>query len=120
MVTMISTGMSLAFTSVALLTKHEHWSLQGEEAKALAEAINSALDTLPAKYYEKITGFVESWVPWINLSFVCGAIIIPRIEESFKRAEAGNYKAPDERAKRPEPRRAAPDNFDGWTSLGGP
>jgi hypothetical protein len=120
MVTMIATGMALMFTSVALLTKHDHWSLEGGEAKALSEAINGALDTLPAKYYVQITGFVENWIPWINLTFTLGAILLPRIEESIKRVEAGNYKQAEPGAVRPESRRAAPDNFDGWSSLGGP
>lgn len=87
MVTMLSTGCVAIFTSLAMLTKHEHWNLERVEAKTLAEALNDAIATLPEKYYAQITGIVETWIPWINLCFVAGAIIIPRIEASTKRLE---------------------------------
>ena len=93
MVAMIATGCSAIFTSVSLLTKHDHWQLAIEEAQHLSEALNDAIETLPAKYYAQITSIIEKWIPWINLSFVVGAIIIPRLEESAKRIETRNYKA---------------------------
>ena len=93
MVAMIATGCSAIFTSVSLLTKHDHWQLAIEEAQHLSQALNDAIETLPTKYYAQITQIIERWIPWINLSFVVGAIIIPRLEESAKRVEARNYKA---------------------------
>jgi hypothetical protein len=88
MVTMIATGCTALFTSVALLTGHKHWSLETEECGFLAEALNDAIATLPASQYAFITGIIEKWIPWINLAFVAGAIIVPRLEESAKRATA--------------------------------
>ena len=87
MVTMLASGAAAIFTSISLLTKHDHWNLQTDEGKILAEALNDAINTLPEKYYAQVTGIVEKWIPWINLCFVCGAIIIPRIEASAKRIE---------------------------------
>jgi hypothetical protein len=93
MVAMIATGCSAIFTSVSLLTKHDHWQLAVEEAQHLSQALNDAIETLPAKYYAQITSIIEKWIPWINLSFVVGAIVIPRLEESAKRIEARNYQS---------------------------
>jgi hypothetical protein len=87
MVTMLASGAAAIFTSISLLTKHDHWNLQTDEGKILAEALNEAINTLPEKYYAQVTGIVEKWIPWINLCFVCGAIIVPRIEASAKRIE---------------------------------
>ncbi len=95
MVTMLSTGCVAIFTSLAMLTKHEHWYLEKPEAKTLAEALNDAIATLPEKYYAQIIGIVETWIPWINLCFVLGAIIIPRIEASSKRIEE-SHKEPSQ------------------------
>ena len=92
MVTMIATGCTAIFSSISLLTGHKHWRLVVEEAQHLAEALNDAISTLPSKHYEFIIGIVEKWIPWINLAFVVGAIIIPRIEESAKQVERLRYK----------------------------
>jgi hypothetical protein len=54
MVTLLASGASAIFTSVALLTKHEHWKLHIEEGKILAEALNDAISTLPEKYYAQV------------------------------------------------------------------
>jgi len=116
MVTMLASGAAAIFTSVALLTKHEHWNLQHEEGKILAEALNDALETLPEKQYAQITGIVEKWIPWINLCFVVGAIIVPRFEASAKRIEK---KYPKESTGSNERDTATTDNtFGSWTSLG--
>lgn len=87
MVTMLASGAAAIFTSISLLTKHEHWKLHPEEGNILAEALNEAISTLPEKYYAQVTGIIEKWIPWINLTFVVGAIIVPRIEASSKRIE---------------------------------
>lgn len=97
MVTLLASGCSAIFTSVALLTKHDHWALHANESKALSEALNDAINTLPAKYYEQISSIVEKWIPWINLCFVASAIIFDRIEQSNKLVEATRYK-PRERS----------------------
>ena len=116
MVTMLASGAAAIFTSVALLTKHDHWNLQHEEGKILAEALNDALETLPEKQYAQVTGIVEKWIPWINLCFVVGAIIVPRFEASAKRIEK---KYPKESAGSNERDTATTDNtFSGWSSLG--
>lgn len=95
MLTLIASGSSALFTSVALLTKHDHWALRTDcvpsESKILAEAINDALDTLPTKYYDFITAIVEKWIPWINLCFVVSALVIERAEQSRKLIEEARY-----------------------------
>jgi len=95
MVTMLATGCTAIATSIALLTKHDHWSLHVDEAKHLAEALNDAISTLPTKYYDTIIAVIEKWIPWINLIFVIGAIVIPRIEASAKLVEESHYKQSD-------------------------
>ena len=116
MVTMLASGAAAIFTSVALLTKHEHWNLQHEEGKILAEALNDALETLPEKHYAQIVGVIEKWIPWINLCFVVGAIIVPRFEASAKRIEK---KYPKESTGSDKRDTATTDNpFGSWTSLG--
>jgi hypothetical protein len=116
LVTALSTASVALFSCVELLTKHEHWALEKTEAQILAESLNDALATLPAKYYDSITAIIEKYVPWINLAFVVGAIIVPRIEASSKQIETGNNaenKTDDRRDARTE------DNpFSNWTSLG--
>jgi len=87
----------------------------------LSEALNDALNTLPVKYYDQITSVIEKWVPWVNLAFVAGAIIVPRIEESTKRIEATRYQSVDSTTERGNGRatpakEAGP--FDNFTSLG--
>jgi hypothetical protein len=116
LVTMLSTASVALFSSIELLTKHEHWALEKTEAQILAEALNEALATLPAKYYDSIIGVIEKYVPWVNLAFVVGAIVIPRIEASGKRIEAKHYK-PSETSNRGD---AGTENnpFSNWTSLG--
>lgn len=99
MVAMLAAGSSAIFTSVALLTKHDHWMLREIEAEKLSEALNDALNTLPVKYYEQITGIIEKWIPWINLTFVLGTIVTTRIEDSIKLYEKG--KRPGFAAERP-------------------
>ena len=116
MVTMLATGATAIYTSLALLTKHDHWNLEHLEAKHLAEALNDAINTLPEKYYAQVTGIVEKWIPWINLAFVVGAITIPRIEASAKRVEESHRKPNPPVDKRNEP--STTDNFNGGTSLG--
>ena len=116
MVTMISTGCVAIFTSLALLTKHEHWHLEKLEAKTLAEALNDAIATLPEKYYVQITGIVETWIPWINLCFVIGAIIIPRIEASTKRIEETHRKENSRTDERNADTKTH--NFDSSSSIG--
>jgi hypothetical protein len=116
MVTMLASGAAAIFTSVALLTKHEHWNLQHDEGQILAEALNDALETLPEKQYAQITGIVEKWIPWINLCFVVGAIIVPRFEASAKRIEK---KYPEKSAGSNERNSPTADNpFSNWSSLG--
>jgi hypothetical protein len=116
MVTMISTGCVAIFTSLALLTKHDHWYLEKPEAKTLAEALNDAIATLPEKYYAQITGIVETWIPWINLCFVVGAIVIPRIEASTKRVEEAHRKPSETTDKRDAT--TTNHNFDSSSSIG--
>lgn len=116
MVTMLATGAAAIFTSISLLTKHDHWNLQTEEGKILAEALNEAINTLPEKYYAQVTGIVEKWIPWINLCFVCGAIIVPRIEASAKRIEK-RYNPKSEGSDKRDT--ATTDNpFGGYSSIG--
>ncbi len=116
LVTMLSTACVAVFSSVELLTKHQHWALEKTEAQILAEGLNDALATLPAKYYDSIVGIVEKYIPWINLIFIIGAIVIPRIEASGKRIEERNNQpnnAGNERNAGTE------DNpFSNWSSLG--
>ena len=116
MVTMLATGASAIFTSLALLTKHDHWNLERPEAKHLAEALNEAISTLPEKYYAQVTGIIETWIPWINLCFVVGAIIIPRIEASSKRVEETHRKPNQTTDKRDESSTAS--TFDSSASIG--
>jgi hypothetical protein len=87
MITLLSSGAAAIFTSISLLTKHDHWALQTDEAKIFAEALNDAINTLPEKYYAQVIAIIENWIPWINLTFVVGAIVVPRIEASAKRIE---------------------------------
>lgn len=116
LVTMLASGSAMLFTSIAMLTKHDHWSLQSEEARTLAEALNEALNTLPEKYYAQIIAIVEKWIPWFNLAFVVSAIVLPRIEASTKRVEethSSKNSGNDKRNARTE------DNpFSNFTSLG--
>jgi hypothetical protein len=116
MITLLSSGAAAIFTSVALLTKHDHWSLLTDEAKILAEALNDAISTLPEKYYAQIVGIIEKWIPWINLCFVVGAIIVPRLEASAKRIE----KSHSQQSETSNSGNAgAKDNpFSNWSSLG--
>lgn len=116
MVTMLASGAAAIFTSISLLTKHDHWNLQTDEGKILAEALNEAINTLPEKYYAQVTGIVEKWIPWINLCFVCGAIIVPRIEASAKRIEK-RYSPKSEGSDKRDTTTA--DNpFSGYSSIG--
>lgn len=116
MVTMLASGAAAIFTSISLLTKHDHWNLQTDEGKILAEALNEAINTLPEKYYAQVTGIVEKWIPWINLCFVCGAIIVPRIEASAKRIEK-RYSEPSKGSDKRDTTTA--DNpFGGYSSIG--
>jgi hypothetical protein len=117
MVAMLAAGSSALFTSVALLTKHDHWQLEAAESKALAEALNDAINTLPTKYYAAITKVIEQWIPWVNLAFCVGAIVVPRIEESTKRIEASHYRPREAGNARDGGTEANP--FDHITSLGG-
>jgi len=116
MITLLSSGAAAIFTSIQLLTKHEHWKLQSEEAIILAEALNDAISTLPEKYYAQVVGIIEKWIPWVNLCFVVGAIIIPRIEASAKRIEK-TYPKPSEPSNARDV--GTKDNpFSNWSSLG--
>lgn len=116
MVTMLASGAAAIFTSISLLTKHDHWNLQTDEGKILAEALNEAINTLPEKYYAQVTGIVEKWIPWINLCFVCGAIIVPRIEASAKRIEK-RYSEPSKGSDKRDT--ATTDNpFGSYSSIG--
>lgn len=92
MVALLAVGCSAIFTSVALLTKHEHWHLEQQESQHLAAALNDAIATLPVKYYARITEIIEKWIPWINLAFVLSALILPRLDASTKRNEASHYR----------------------------
>lgn len=87
MVTLLAVSLNVVFTSVALLTKHDHWSLEREESTELSKVLNDALSTLPEKTYAKVSNVIEKWGVWTNLIFVFAAILLPRIEESNKRAE---------------------------------
>lgn len=93
MVAMLSVASTALFTSISLLTKHDHWNLEKTEAHILAEALNDALVTLPGHTYAAIIAIIEKWVPWINLIFVVSAIILPRIEASTKRIEETRYQS---------------------------
>lgn len=119
MVTLLASGASALFTSVALLTKHDHWALRSDcqptEAKILAEAINDALDTLPVKYYDFVTSIVERWIPWINLAFVLSALIFDRIAQSEKLIEATRYR-PSNTSDERYAASAAQDGFSGSSS----
>ena len=116
MVTMLASGAAMLFTSVALLTKHDHWNLETEEAKTLAEALNEAISTLPEKYYAQIIAIIEKWVPWFNLAFVVGAIVIPRIEASSKRIEKSHTR--DDIGNHERDARTKDNPFSDFTSLG--
>ncbi|HEY7160218.1 MAG TPA: hypothetical protein VH815_03120 [Acidobacteriota bacterium] len=116
MVTLLASGASAIFTSVALLTKHEHWKLHIEEGKILAEALNDAISTLPEKYYAQVIGIIEGWIPWINLCFVVGAIVVPRIEASAKQIERKHSPKSEPSNERDE--RSADNPFSTWSSLG--
>lgn len=122
MVTLLASGASALFTSVALLTKHEHWQLRNDckptEAAILAEAINDALDTLPVKYYDIVTSIVEKWIPWINLCFVLSALIYDRIEQSEKLIEATRYQARNGSDKRYTNGAEEAGNVGGYSSVG--
>lgn len=122
MVTLLASGCSALFTSVALLTKHDHWQLRNDckptEAAILAEAINDALDTLPAKYYDIVTSIVEKWIPWINLIFVVSALVYDRIEQSEKLIEATRYRAREGSDPRYTNGAAQASNVGGNSSLG--
>jgi hypothetical protein len=116
MITLLSSGAAAIFTSVALLTKHDHWSLQTDEAKILAEALNDAISTLPEKYYAQVIAIIEKWIPWINLCFVVGAIIVPRLEASAKRIEKSHSQQSE--TSNSGNARAKDNPFSNWTSLG--
>ena len=116
MVTMLASGAAAIFTSVAMLTKHDHWKLHPDEAGTLAEALNDAISTLPEKYYAQIVAIIERWIPWINLTFVVSAIVIPRIEASAKRIEKSYSPVNNADDKRDA---GTTDNpFSNYTSLG--
>jgi hypothetical protein len=122
LVTMLATASVAVFSSIELITKHKHWALENAEAKILAEALNDTLATLPAKYYDSIVRIIEKWIPWVNLIFVIGAIVIPRIEESSKQLEqskssqSGNNAQNQGNDKRNEGTEDNP--FSSWSSLG--
>jgi hypothetical protein len=86
------------FACVAMITGHDHWSLEKEEASKLGEAWDKALATLPERAYEKVIEISEKWHPWVNLIFVLGIILWDRIEESSKltqSAQEPNYQTSD-------------------------
>jgi hypothetical protein len=116
MITLLSSGAAAIFTSVSLLTKHDHWSLQTDEAKILAEALNDAISTLPEKYYAQVIGIIEKWIPWINLCFVVGAIIVPRLEASAKRIEKSHSQQSE--TSNSGDARTKDNPFSNWSSLG--
>lgn len=116
LVTSLSTASVALFSSIELLTKHQHWALEQTEARILAEALNDALATLPPKNYDSIIGVIEKYVPWINLCFVVGAIVIPRIEASSKHFE-GKYKEPNQ-VNNERDARTEDNPFSNWSSLG--
>ncbi len=122
MVTLLASGCGALFTSVALITKHDHWQLrtdcQPTEAKILAEAINDALDTLPSKYYDIVTSIVEKWIPWINVCFVLCALVYDRIEQSEKLIERTHYKTSERGDKRYTDGATQASNVNSHTSLG--
>lgn len=117
---------TLSFSTVALLTGHDHWSLDEEESAYHAKALNGMLDTLPNKYYEIIVVAAEKWLPRFFYIFALCALVAPRINESAKRFDDRNYRSsekPDSANREPESERASSSGANGftadWTSLGG-
>jgi len=110
-VTLLASATSGIFTSIALLTGHEHWPLVIQESKNLAEALSDCLDTLPSKTYAQIIAILEKWVPWVNLAFIAGAIIVPRITKSLERVEE-RYHPKDNRSNERQTDRTENNSFD--------
>jgi len=98
MVMVLGQASAAIFTCVAMLTNHDHWSLEREESEKLGKALNDALSTLPERAYEKVIAIAEKWHPWVHLIFVLGILVWTRIEESSKLAQSAqepNYQAGD-------------------------
>ena len=92
LITLIATGLTAGYGSIAIWRKEEHWKLQEREAKALAEQVDACLETLPDKVYEQFIKQIESFAPWIGLAITAGAITLPRIQESQRRSSAANQR----------------------------
>jgi hypothetical protein len=90
MAVILGKSASLLFASVAMLTEHDHWSLEKEEADKLGKALDDALSTLPERAYEKVIAIADKWHPWVQLVFVLGILIWTRIEESAQRVEGSD------------------------------
>lgn len=84
MLGLIAVGCTSLFETIALFAG-KHWSLEEYETISLAQAIDSALDTLPGNYYATIRKVIENYFPWLTLSIVASKIVIPRINEGVER-----------------------------------
>lgn len=82
LVTLISTGMTALYGSIALWRQESHWNLQPNESRALALQLHQCLETLPQGVYAEIVKQIENFAPWIGLAITAGAITLPRIERS--------------------------------------
>lgn len=92
LITLIATGLTAGYGSIAIWRKEDHWKLQEREAKALAEQVDACLETLPDKVYEQFVKQIENFAPWIGLAITAGAVTLPRIQESQRRNAAANQR----------------------------
>ncbi len=105
-----------ALYALAALGLGSHWFLSGEESMALAQSLDTALETLPANSYKSIRNYIDKYAVWVALAITATSITAPRVNESirqynvlaFKRkAKDGSAPAPDSGA---ETRSATQDN----------
>lgn len=83
MLSLLAVGVTSLFELVAFFDG-QHWTLEDNEIKELAERINEALDALPGKYYVIVKQIFEQYFPFITLSIVAGKIVIPRLQYSIE------------------------------------
>lgn len=57
-----------------------HWELSKEEARALGEATDAFLKSLPAKQRSKVAKALAQYLPMITFASTIGMITYPRIE----------------------------------------
>ncbi len=78
LLSLIGVSLNAGFGIVALMTKQPHWNLDEQESTTLATDVDSALSTLPPKYYGQIKKYIEQYFPWLALAITTSIVVAPK------------------------------------------